>query len=68
VVARGDKPPNHGKPWTETEEQQLRELIPKNTPTPVIARMLGRTPTGVWQHAQVLGLRYNRRPRKPLID
>jgi len=37
------KPENHGKPWTDKQDQQLEKLVDQNTPTRVIGLKLGRT-------------------------
>jgi hypothetical protein len=49
-------PSNHGKPWSTSDNQQLRRLIAENTPTRVMGLKLGRTPEAVQQHANGLGL------------
>lgn len=64
------KPPrNSGKPWMPADVKQLKELAKGNTPTPVIALKLGRTPAAVYKKAsdEEIGLKptnqspYNRR-------
>ncbi len=65
------QPANHGKPWTPTDNQQLKKLIRENTPTRVMGIKLQRTPDAVQQHANDLGLStkpvnqspYNRRKK-----
>jgi len=38
------KPPdNHGKQWTPTDVQQLKQFAKGNTPTGLIAHKMGRT-------------------------
>ena len=44
-------PPNHGKPWTKQDVQQLGQLAKGNTPTRIIALKLGRTPASVYGEA-----------------
>ncbi len=49
------KPPaNHGKSWTPSQNQQLKQLAQGNTPTRVMGLKLGRTPEAVQSHAQEL--------------
>lgn len=65
------QPPNHNKPWTPTQDRQLRELARGNTPTGLLAYKLGRTEDAVRTHASDIGLSlkpvnrspYNRRKR-----
>jgi hypothetical protein len=40
-------PTNHGKSWSKTDVQSLRQLARENTPTRVIGLKLGRTPDAV---------------------
>jgi hypothetical protein len=40
-------PENHRKPWTQNDEQRLRDLANQNTPTGVIALKLGRSEDAV---------------------
>lgn len=49
-------PKNHGKPWTPSDNAQLRREAAQNTPTRVLGLHLGRTPGAVAQHASDLGL------------
>jgi len=66
------KPARHNKPWSAADERQLRKLIRENTPTPLMAYELERTPDAVQSHANEMGLStkpvnkspYNRRPKK----
>lgn len=44
-------PPNHGKPWTKHDVQQLGQFAKGNTPTRIIALKLGRTPASVYGEA-----------------
>ena len=37
------QPANHGKPWTNSQVTQLRQLARQNTPTRVIGLKMGRT-------------------------
>jgi hypothetical protein len=49
-------PANHGKSWTPSQNQQLKQLAQGNTPTRVMGLKLGRTPEAVQSHAQELGV------------
>ena len=49
-------PKNHGKPWTDSDVQKLRELAQGNTPTRVIGLKTGRTPGAVQQKASEEGI------------
>jgi hypothetical protein len=49
-------PPNHGKPWTRTDVNQLKEEVTHNTPTRVLGLHLGRTPESVYAKASELGV------------
>jgi len=44
-------PKNHGKPWTPSENAQLRKLAQENTPTRVMGVKLERTEASVRSHA-----------------
>ena len=44
-------PPNSGKPWTPSQDAQLRKEAAGNTPTPVIALHLGRSEDSVRSRA-----------------
>lgn len=46
---------NTGKPWTGSQESQLRSLANRNTPTRVIGLKLGRTPAAVQAKASEKG-------------
>lgn len=50
------KPVNQGKPWTSTQEVQLKKLAKGNTPTPLIGYKLSRTLTAVQSKAQELNV------------
>jgi hypothetical protein len=50
------KPSNHGKPWTPTQNRELRSLAASNTPTRVIGLKMGRTPSSVQGHASEIGV------------
>lgn len=50
------KPSNHGKPWTPSQEQQLKQLAKENTPTRVMGLKLGRTEDSVQSKAGDLGV------------
>jgi hypothetical protein len=64
-------PKNHGKPWTNADERQLRKLVKENTPTRLMGHELGRKPEAVQKHANDMGLStkptnqspYNRRKK-----
>jgi len=45
------EPKNHGKPWTNSDVQQLKQLAKANTSTRVLGVKLGRTPDAVQQKA-----------------
>ncbi len=47
---------NSGKPWTGSDNRQLRELARGNTPTRVIGFKMGRTPAAIYQHASERGI------------
>ena len=44
-------PKNHGKPWTDADVQQLKQLAKGNTPTRVVGLKMGRTHDAVQQKA-----------------
>lgn len=44
-------PKNHGNPWTNSDVKQLKDLVSHNTPTPLIAYKMGRTPDAVYNKA-----------------
>jgi len=47
---------NSGKPWTQQEVRQLRQLANGNTPTRVIGLKLGRTEAAVYTKASEKGV------------
>jgi hypothetical protein len=47
---------NTGKAWKPTDVKQLRELAKGDTPTPVIAFKLGRTPAAIYSRASEEGI------------
>ena len=47
---------NTGRPWTGSQESQLRSLANRNTPTRVIGLKLGRTPAAVQAKASEKGI------------
>ena len=49
-------PENHGKSWTPDDEEKLRDLASRNTPTGLIAHELGRTEGAVYSHASDIGV------------
>lgn len=62
---------NTGKPWTNDDVKQLKELAKENTPTRVIGLKLGRTEDAVRSKAKTEGVSlkptnqspYNRRKK-----
>lgn len=50
------KPPNHGKDWSAVQVRQFRQLVARNTPVGILARMTGRTVLAVQGKAYNLGL------------
>jgi hypothetical protein len=44
-------PINHGKPWTPSDNAQVRKLANENTPTRVMGLKLGRTEASVRSQA-----------------
>ncbi|WP_374632341.1 hypothetical protein [Ferrovibrio sp.] len=50
------QPPNHGKPWTPTQERQLDKLAEQNTPTRVIGFKMGRTEDAIRGKASDLNI------------
>ena len=50
------EPKNHGKDWTASDVQQLKQLAKGNTPTRVAALKLQRTPAAVQQKASSEGV------------
>jgi len=44
-------PPNNRKPWTKSDQAQLKKLAGENTPTRVIGLKMGRTPGAVQSQA-----------------
>jgi hypothetical protein len=61
---------NSGKPWTDQEVKQMKQLAEKNTPTRIIGLKLGRTENSVYSKAsqENISLKptnqspYNRKP------
>ena len=53
-MAKSDE--NTGKPWTDEEVDQLRELAQGNTPTRVIGLKLGRTEESIYSKASAEGI------------
>jgi hypothetical protein len=56
-VELGSSPPNHRKPWTRSDDEQLRELMRANTPASLIGQKLGRTPEAVQERMRMIGSR-----------
>lgn len=50
---------NTGKPWTGSQESQLRDLANRNTPTRVIGFKEGRTEAAIRSKASELGISLN---------
>jgi hypothetical protein len=48
---KGLRPDREGKHWTNSEVQQMKKLAKGNTPTPLIADALGRTPQAIYSKA-----------------
>lgn len=42
---------NSGKPWTDQDLKQLKQLVKGNTPTPLIGYKLGRTADAIYKKA-----------------
>jgi hypothetical protein len=65
------RPTNHGKAWTGAQNQTLRKLASRNTPTRVIGIKMGRTPAAIQSQASSKGISlkptnqspYNRRAK-----
>jgi hypothetical protein len=53
---------NTGEPWSDSDVQQLRELIDGNTPTRLIGHKLGRTEDAVPDKTLELSLATANRP------
>lgn len=51
-----NKPPRHGKPWTQSENEYLRLNYPTR-PTDEVAQELGRTVFSVYKQAEYLGVK-----------
>jgi len=49
-------PPNHGKPWTNSDIKELKHLANQNTPTRVIGLKMGRTEGSVYSAASEAGV------------
>jgi len=49
-------PKNHGKEWTRTDVNQLKQLANQNTPTRIIALKMQRTPDSVRNAASQQGV------------
>lgn len=49
-------PANNGKPWTASDNKQLKKEAAQNTPTRVIGLHMGRTPGAVQNQASDLGV------------
>lgn len=44
-------PKNHGKPWSSSDNKQLKTLAKGNTPTGLIAYKMGRTEDSIYTKA-----------------
>jgi hypothetical protein len=49
-------PKNHGKPWTPSDNAQLRQLAHENTPTRVMGIKLGRSKASIRSQAHELNV------------
>lgn len=49
-------PANQGKAWTGAQNVQLKQLAKGDTPTPLIAYKMGRTPAAIQSKAQALNI------------
>ena len=49
---KGPRPKRENTHWTPAEVQKLRKLAKGNTPTPLIADTIGRTPVAIYAKAQ----------------
>jgi hypothetical protein len=49
-------PDNHRKPWTRSDDAELRRLAKQNTPTPLIAYKMERTEDAIRAHASEIDL------------
>jgi hypothetical protein len=56
---------NTGKPWTEDDVRQLRDLARGNTPTRLIGMKLGRTASSIKSKAAHEGLSLKPANRSP---
>jgi hypothetical protein len=59
---------NAGEPWSDSDVQELRELVEGNTPTRLIGLKLGRTEDAVRDKARELGLSLAPANRPPYGD
>ena len=53
---KGPRPEREGKQWSDAELAKLTKLANGNTPTPLIADALGRTPAAVYSKAYQEGI------------
>lgn len=56
---------NSGKPWSNADEQRLKDLAKRNTPTRVIGLDLGRTEDAVQSKASELDVSLKPTNQKP---
>jgi hypothetical protein len=56
---------NAGKPWTPTQERELRGLARGNTPTGAMSLKLGRSQNAVRSKASELGVSLKPTNRRP---
>jgi hypothetical protein len=49
-------PANHYRRWTADEKKRLRVLARKNTPTRVLAHLMGRSVDAIYKMANRLGI------------
>lgn len=50
------EPKNSGKRWSDAEENKLRSLASRNTPTRVMGLKLGRSEDAIYHKASEMGL------------
>jgi len=58
-------PSNSGQKWSQNEVNRLNQLARANTPTPLIAHELGRTPAAVQTKASSEGISLKPANRSP---
>jgi len=58
---------NSGKPWTDEQVRQLKELADQNTPIRIVALKLGRTTFAIRRRAEIEGLWLSAVAHQPYI-